>query len=122
MLQIIPSTQVPEYQCKHKPVIQITHQFQTSDLEQLLRTAVQTLGVDEVRSIIGTSEPSGAYGYMVFVEGSNNPRHVHTSYNSARTEAMRLAQSTGRTAKVMKVIAEAHVHMQQPVVSMKEFR
>lgn len=121
MLQIIPSSQVSEYQCRDKPVVQITHQFQTEQLADLLRIAVKTLGQDEVNALIGY-EPKGDYGYMVFVDGGAAPRHTHSTYQTAVTEAKRLAHQTGRTATVMKKLGEAIAVTQPTTVQFQEFK
>lgn len=39
--------------------------------------------------------------WMVYVDGGDSPRHQHTSYQSAKEEAERLARKEGRRVFVL---------------------
>ena len=45
-------------------------------------------------------------GFRVFVKNTNVPRFIHESEESAIKEAIRLAQSTGKTTYVSKFLYE----------------
>lgn len=45
-------------------------------------------------------------GFRVFVKNTNVPRFIHASEESAIKEAIRLAQSTGKTTYVSKFLYE----------------
>lgn len=120
MLNIISSDATGEYKCQPQPIVNITHKFTSDQLEQLLRVAVRTLGADEVARMVGISDPRGM-DYMVFVEGGENPRAIHTSYATAKAEAKRLAKRTGRKATVLKIVAYMDVRKTEPEVFIREF-
>ena len=44
--------------------------------------------------------------YMVYVQGGENPRYIHTEYHSAAAEAERLTVLTEKDSFILKAVAK----------------